>query len=99
MEQLLISLASGAIGGNAAGMASSKLNQGILINSIAGIIGGGLGGSALSNLISPDALVGLAEAGGFDLGAIATDVASGGIGGAALLAIVAVAKRVLSGQS
>lgn len=98
MEQLLIGLVSGAVGGNAAGMASEKLNQGTLVNSIAGIVGGGLGSSVLSNIMSPDTLAGLAETGGFDLGAIATDVAGGGIGGAAVLALISVAKRVLGGQ-
>lgn len=98
MEQLIIGLISGAVGGNAAGMASEKLNQGTLVNSIAGIVGGGLGSSVLSNFMSPDALAGMAQAGGLDLGAIATDVAGGGIGGAAVLALVSVAKRVMGGQ-
>ena len=41
--ELLVSLISGAVGGNVAGGLLKNLNQGPLINSISGIVGGGLG--------------------------------------------------------
>jgi hypothetical protein len=41
---LLISLVSGAVGGNAAGKVLKNFDMGTLWNSVAGIVGGGLGG-------------------------------------------------------
>ncbi len=40
MEQLIIQLISGAVGGNIAGALLKQFNLGVLINSIAGIVGG-----------------------------------------------------------
>ena len=47
---VIISLISGAVGGNIAGSALKEQSLGTLGNSIAGIIGGGLGGQLLSAL-------------------------------------------------
>ena len=51
MEQLIISLLSGAAGGNIVGGVLKNLNLGVLGNSIAGIVGGGLGGQILGGLL------------------------------------------------
>ena len=88
MEGLILNLVSGAIGGNAVGRLIGSLNQGIVINSIAGVLGGGLGGSILGMLGAPD-MVGMAgDAAGMDIGALLGQVASGGVGGGVVLAIL-----------
>ena len=55
MEQLIIQLVSGAIGGNVAGGLLKNQSLGTLGNSIAGIVGGGLGGQLLSGVMSSGA--------------------------------------------
>lgn len=90
---LIISLVSGAVGGNAAAAVLKKLNLGTLGNSLAGILGGGLGGQLLG-------MLGIAAGGGegsLDLSNIVGSIASGGVGGGVLLAIVGTIKNVLSG--
>lgn len=89
--ELLISLLSGAFGGNAAGKLIGKLDQGTLINSISGIVGGGLGGQLLS-MIGAGGLAG----GGMDVAGIIGQVASGGVGGGVVLAIVGVVRNALA---
>lgn len=93
--ELIIGLLSGAIGGNVAGGVLKNLNQGTLINSIAGVVGGGIGGQVLSMLGAG----GVAEAaadGGLDIAAILGQVASGGVGGGALLAVVGLVRNAMA---
>ncbi|MEA4910558.1 hypothetical protein SDC9_07957 [bioreactor metagenome] len=52
MENILIDIISGAIGGNAAGVADKKGNMGAVWNSVAGIAGGLLGGQLLDTLVA-----------------------------------------------
>jgi len=85
-------LASGAIGGNVAGKVLPNMNLGTLGNSIAGIVGGGLGGQILSAVLG----TGIASnAGSLDISAILQSVASGGVGGGVLLAIVSIVRKAL----
>ena len=68
---VIISLISGAVGGNIAGGVLKEQSLGTLGNSIAGIIGGGLGGQILRALgvFGGTAVAGAgAQAGGFDIG-------------------------------
>ncbi len=88
---LLISLVSGAVGGNIAGAAMSDKNLGPLGNSIAGILGGGIGGA----LLQAAGAIGQ-SGGGLDLGSIVANVASGGVGGAILLVIVSLLKSAMA---
>lgn len=85
----IISLASGALGGNLAGNLFKNINLGTAGNSIAGILGGGLGGWLLGMLgiatPAPGATV--------DLVSILGSVASGGVGGGVLMAIVGFIKQ------
>ena len=74
--ELIISLISGAVGGNVAGGLLKNMNLGMIGNSIAGIVGGGLGGQILGMLGAG----GVAE-GGTDIAGILGSVASGGVGG------------------
>ncbi|MEL6661113.1 MAG: hypothetical protein AAFR36_32000 [Bacteroidota bacterium] len=88
MIGLLISLASGAVGGNLAGALMKGLNQGTLINSIAGIVGGGVGGQVLS-------MLGLGGAEGTDLAGILSTVAGGAVGGGGLMAVIGLVKNAM----
>jgi len=88
------SLASGALGGNAAGSLLKKYSLGTLGNSIVGVLGGGIGGYLL-NMIG---LGGLADAGSgsMDIGSIISMLASGGVGGGALMTIIGLIKNAMS---
>ncbi|NRP13792.1 hypothetical protein XMM379_002261 [Aliiroseovarius sp. xm-m-379] len=89
--ELVISLIAGAVGGNVAGKTIGSINQGTLINSIAGILGGGLGGQLLS-MVGAGGLAG----GGMDLVGIIGQLASGGVGGGVVLAIVSLIRNAIA---
>ncbi|MEM9531529.1 MAG: hypothetical protein AAGA23_11465 [Pseudomonadota bacterium] len=87
---LIIQLVSGAVGGNAAGALLKNLSLGTVLNSVVGILGGGLGGQLLG-------LLGIsAGGGGMDIGSIVGQVAAGGVGGGALMAIVGLIKKAVA---
>ena len=88
---LLIQLASGALGGNAAGALFKNLSLGTLWNSVAGVAGGGLGGMILNQVLH----LGPA-AGGMDIGSILTQVAGGGLGGGGLMALIGLLRSMTS---
>lgn len=88
--ELIISLISGAIGGNVAGKLLKKYSLGTLGNSIVGILGGGLG-SYLLGMFGMD--LGGAE---MNLGNILGNLAEGGVGGGALMAIIGVIKGAIN---
>lgn len=92
---LLIQLASGALGGNVAGGLLKNLNMGTLGNTLAGLVGGGLGGQLLGPLLGGGAPV-MAAAGGVDIPALLSQVASGGVGGGALMALAGVARSMMA---
>jgi uncharacterized membrane protein YeaQ/YmgE (transglycosylase-associated protein family) len=89
---LIIQLVSGAAGGNLAGSLLKHLNLGPVGNSIAGILGGGLGGQILGMLTGGAA----PAAGGLDIASIIGSVASGGIGGGVLMAIIGAIRKAMS---
>ena len=91
MEQLIISLISGAAGGNIVGKVLKSLDLGPLGNSIAGIVGGGIGSQIIAALGSADAATG-----GMDIGSIISSIASGGVGGGVLMAIVGLIKNAMA---
>ncbi len=107
MIPLLISLASGAVGGNLAGALLKNLSLGKVLNSVVGILGGGLGGTILKMLGIGGAMAAGGDAaaeavgglGGLDLGGILQSVGGGGVGGGALLAIIGILKKVMGGGS
>lgn len=89
---LIIQLLSGAGGGNLAGRLMPGNSLGTLGNSVAGILGGGLGGSLLSmvGMNMGDASQGL------DVMNILGSVASGGVGGGVVMAIIGVIKGMMN---
>ncbi len=88
---LIINLVSGAVGGNVAGSLLKKLSLGSLGNSIVGILGGGIGSQVMNMLGSSGG-----GAGTLDIVNIVTSIASGGIGGGVLMAIVGFIKQMIS---
>jgi uncharacterized membrane protein YeaQ/YmgE (transglycosylase-associated protein family) len=87
---LLISLISGAVGGNAAGALMKDKSLGTAGNSIAGILGGGVGGAILQAL-------GLSGGGtgGLDIASIVSSIAGGGVGGGIIMAIISFIKNAM----
>ncbi len=86
----IISLASGALGGNLAGSLMKDYSLGTLGNSIVGILGGGLGGQLLG-------MLGMGTGGGeMDIMGILGQVASGGVGGGVVMAIVGMIKNAMA---
>lgn len=91
---LIVNLISGAIGGNVAGKLMKGSSLGTLWNSVAGIAGGGIGGTVLSMLG-----VGAATAagdGGMDIGSMISSVASGGVGGGIVMAVIGMIKKAMA---
>ncbi len=87
----MISLASGAVGGNVAGSLLKNFSLGTLWNSVVGILGGGIGSWVLS-------LLGMAvdTSAGMDIGSILSTIAASGVGGGVLLPIIGVIKNMMS---
>lgn len=91
MEQylpLIIQLISGAVGGNVAGALMKGKNLGTLGNSIAGILGGVAAGQGLQAAgVDLAAMIGSGQ-----IGAIVSNVVSGGLGGGVLMAVIGLIK-------
>ncbi len=97
---LILSVVSGAVGGNMLGGALKKLSLGPAGNSIAGAVGGGLGAFALAMVLPPDSaapLAGMEAAGSFSITGLLAGLGAGVGGGAVLTALVAKAKNMFGG--
>ena len=92
MGALIISLLSGAVGGNIVGGLYKNLSLGTLWNSIVGILGGGIGGQLLGAL----SVFGGDGSSALNIGNIIGNVLSSGVGGGILLAIVAFVKKQMA---
>lgn len=100
---LIVQLVTGAVGGNVAGKLLKNMSLGTIGNTIAGLLGGGIGGQLLGMLglgagaASGTDMAGAAEAaGGMDMSSILGSVASGGVGGGVIMAIVGAIKNAMS---
>lgn len=93
LVSLLVPLVSGAAGGNMAGSLLKSSSLGVLGNSLAGIVGGGLGGQILNNALG---VTHVAATSGIDVGTIVSQMASGGVGGGAMMMTVGVLQSLLS---
>lgn len=93
---LVIQLASGGLGGVAAGKLLPKFSLGNIGNILAGLVGGGLGGQLLGLLgIGSGGAEATAGGSGMDISSILTNVAGGGVGGGVLMSIIGFIKGLL----
>jgi hypothetical protein len=91
MEQVLINLIAGALGGAGAGKASPQFDLGTIGNIISGIVGGGILGQIVT--LALPSLVAVAQTGNLSVGGIVSQVVAGGAGGAILTAIIGAIKN------
>ena len=91
MEQILINLIAGAVGGVGAGKSSSTFDLGTAGNVISGLVGGGVLGQ-IATLLLPS-VVAAAESGNLSVNGIISQVVAGGAGGAILTAIIGAIKN------
>ena len=100
MLELIISLLAGALGGNGAAKMFKSIDMGTLWNSVAGVLGGGVGASIIAMLVggaAPDSA--MASDAALSLPGAINAVASGGVGGGVLLAIVSLVKKAMGGAA
>src|SRR5215813_12543221 len=79
MEQILINLVAGALGGVGAGKSSPTFDLGMIGNIISGLIGGGVLGQIV-NLLLP-AITAASQSGDLSVEGIISQVVAGGAGG------------------
>lgn len=91
MEQILINLVAGALGGAGAGKTSPQFDLGMVGNLIAGAVGGGVLGQIVTLLLP--SIMAAAQAGNLSVGGIISHVIAGGAGGAILTAIIGAIKN------
>lgn len=91
MEQIIINLIAGALGGNAVGKASSSFDLGTLGNTIAGLVGGGVLGQIVT--LALPAVASAMQSGDLSIGNIIAQAVGGGAGGAILTAIIGLLKN------
>src|SRR5262249_44871322 len=91
MEQILINLVTGALGGVAVGKSSPTFDLGMIGNIISGLIGGGVLGQVVTLLLP--AITAAAQSGNLSVEGIISQVIAGGAGGAILTAIIGAIKN------
>ena len=91
MEQILINLIAGALGGVGAGKASPTFDLGTAGNIISGLVGGGVLGQ-IATLALPG-VVAAAQSGNLSISGIVSQVIAGGAGGAILTAVIGAIKN------
>jgi hypothetical protein len=91
MEQILINLISGALGGIGAGKASPTFDLGMIGNIISGLVGGGVLGQIVALLLP--SVIAAAQSGNLSVAGVVSQVVAGGAGGAILTAIIGAVKN------
>ena len=91
MEQILINLIAGALGGVGAGKSSPTFDLGMIGNIISGLVGGGVMGQIVTALLP--SIVAAAQSGNLSIGGIISQAIAGGAGGAILTAIIGAIKN------
>ena len=91
MEQILINLVAGALGGAGAGKASPTFDLGTVGNLISGLVGGGVLGQIVTLLLP--SIMTAAQSGNISVGGIISQAIAGGAGGAILTAIIGAIKN------
>jgi hypothetical protein len=96
MEQILINLIAGAVGGVGAGKASPNFDLGTVGNILAGLVGGGVLGQIVTVLLP--SVVAAAQSGNLSVGGIVSHAVAGGAGGAILTALIGAIKNKAAGR-
>lgn len=96
----IISLISGAVGGNVAGAAMPQKSMGGIVNTIAGLIGGGVGEFILKAFGVISAMTATTAAGAptgheLDFAQILSSIAAGGVSGGVLTGIITAIKDAI----
>ena len=91
MEQILINLIAGALGGVGAGKSSPTFDLGMVGNIISGLVGGGVLGQIVT--LALPAVTAAAQAGNLSVGGVISQIIAGGAGGAILTAIIGANKN------
>jgi hypothetical protein len=91
MEQILINLVAGALGGVGAGKSSPTFDLGMIGNIISGLVGGGVLGQIVTLLLP--AITAAAQSGNLSVGGIISQAIAGGAGGAILTAVIGAIKN------
>ena len=91
MEQILINLVAGALGGVGAGKASPTFDLGTAGNIVAGLVGGGVLGQIVTALLP--SVVAAAQSGNLTVSGVVSQAIAGGAGGAIVTALVGAIKN------
>jgi hypothetical protein len=86
VEQILINLVAGALGGVGAGKASPTFDLGTIGNIVSGLVGGGVLGQVVTLLLP--SVMAAAQAGNLSVAGIVSQAVAGGAGGAILTALI-----------
>jgi hypothetical protein len=91
MEQILINLIAGALGGAATGKSSPTFDLGTVGNIISGLVGGGVLGQIVT--LALPSIMAAAQSGNLSIGGVISQLVAGGAGGAILTAIIGAIKN------
>jgi hypothetical protein len=91
MEQILINLVAGALGGIGAGKSSPTFDLGTAGNIISGLVGGGVLGQVVTLLLP--SIMAAAQSGNLSVSGVITQAVAGGAGGAILTALIGAIKN------
>ena len=91
MEQVIINLIAGAVGGVGVGKASPTFDLGMVGNIIAGLVGGGVLGQIVTAALP--SVMAAAQSGDLSVSGVVSQVIAGGAGGAILTAIIGAIKN------
>ncbi|HWN80228.1 MAG TPA: hypothetical protein VNN81_20575 [Bradyrhizobium sp.] len=91
MEQILINLVAGALGGVGAGKSSPTFDLGTAGNIISGLVGGGVLGQVVTLLLP--SVIAAAQSGNLTVSGVISQAVAGGAGGALLTALIGAIKN------
>jgi len=91
MEQILINLVAGALGGVGAGKSSPTFDLGTIGNIVSGVVGGGVLGQIVTLLLP--SVVAAAQSGNLSVAGVVSQAIAGGAGGAILTAVIGAIKN------
>src|SRR5262250_2378321 len=91
MEQILINLMAGALGGAATGKSSPTFDLGTVGNIISGLFGGGVLGQIVT--LALPSVMAAAQSGNLSVSGVISQLIAGGAGGAILTAIIGAIKN------